>query len=410
MRNNLLLFLLLSGTLFAQTNVKKCEEKFNASIIKAAKKVSIMYEQKVEDAVASGNQNEAEQLMRDLQSHKQKVRDIVKSARYNPKDLPETKPTPETTNFDGNKIIQFKDKALENFIREYLEFGDRPIKISDVRQIEELEVPSYANETVKNISGLKYFASLKKLHLRGQEINNISALKNLKKLKEVDLANNRILDISPLSELPQLINLCLDNNSIRSIKDLRKLPELSSLSVMGCKISDLTPLQYIPKLRIFHITDVNFFDISILNRCENLIVFSAGPCKKISIKSSVKQAGKRIKTMFLSDVKSLSTEFLEEFIELERLSLFNCNLESIDFLKKHKKITYLSLSNNSLKDLSVLKIMYENGCFQNPKGRNNIIELEGNKLNLKVGTKNREIVEFLFFEGVEVKFREGNRY
>lgn len=446
MQKLLPLILTISSSIgLTQTSVRKCEEKFNTSIIKAANKVSNLYEQKIEDAVTAGNQQEAEHLMKELQNHKQKVRNIVKSVRYNPKDLPGrqaiekndefepattkpllqnrqpavgTKTAKQTPKFDENQVITFKDRVLEKVLRQSGKFENKPITVSDVNKITRFGDTLISSSTrhdvkdekpqIRDISDLKYFTALEALDLQYHKICDISVLKELKNLKFVNLTNNRITDLSPLSGLPMLENLYLKYNKPNKLKKLNNVPKLKNFALSHCTNLDLSHLKEFPQLCSLKLSQIKSIDLSFVNDCTKLTTLDIYDSNKVFITKTCSQASKRIRYLNLTNVKLPSKEFIADLKELRYLRLYNCEIKSIDFLKEHKKITYLSLIGNSIDDLAILKTMYENGCFQS----SNDVTICLNSNNLKLGekSKNRQVIDFLVANGVTVHWAVGNRY
>ncbi|MFL0195384.1 leucine-rich repeat domain-containing protein [Clostridium sp. WILCCON 0269] len=138
-------------------------------------------------------------------------------------------------NTNGGEIVTFKDKNLEQAIRNTINKSNGDIYESDVEKITELNAEYYG---VQDISGIEKLLNLQLLNLGGNEISSINVLKNLTNLKQLTLGNNKINDISVLNSLVNLQTLDLSYNRISDISVLKDLPGLQWLALFNNPISD----------------------------------------------------------------------------------------------------------------------------------------------------------------------------
>lgn len=144
-------------------------------------------------------------------------------------------------------VVTFKDKTLEQVIRNKIGKPTGDILKSDVERITEL----YAKNTnISDISGLENLNNLQYLDLSGSKISNISALKDLKKLGGIYLDNTQVSDISALSKLPALLVLSLNNTQVTNISALKNFANsLSTINLKNDKISDVSVLKNFKNLQ-----------------------------------------------------------------------------------------------------------------------------------------------------------------
>jgi len=137
--------------------------------------------------------------------------------------------------------VTFKDKTLEQIIRNKINKPTGDILKSDVEKITDL---SAKNVGISNISGIENLNNLQCLDLSGSKISDINALKDLKKLGEIYLDNTQVSDISALSNLTDLWVLSLNNTQVTDISVLKKFTNsLSTINLKNDKISDVSILK-----------------------------------------------------------------------------------------------------------------------------------------------------------------------
>ena len=156
--------------------------------------------------------------------------------------------------------------------------------------------------TCKNLTSLK----LEKINIEnGMDIEFPTGL------TEVMFKGCRLKNLKRFLMLPNLVSLDVSNNEILDINDLSKLNDLKELSLANNSIQDLTPIK---------------------NLKGNI---------KLNI-SGIKLGG---------DILSLLST-----MQFEELYVANCDLSSLDFLEGHTEIKRLDISNNSIRDIGILKM------------------------------------------------------
>lgn len=156
--------------------------------------------------------------------------------------------------------------------------------------------------TCKNLTSLK----LEKINIEnGMDIEFPTGL------TEVMFKGCRLKNLKRFLMLPNLVSLDVSNNEILDINDLSKFNDLKELSLANNSIQDLTPIK---------------------NLKGNI---------KLNI-SGIKLGG---------DILSLLST-----MQFEELYVANCDLSSLDFLEGHTEIKRLDISNNSIRDIGILKM------------------------------------------------------
>ena len=92
-------------------------------------------------------------------------------------------------NVDINQVINIKDEALKDSIKETLNLSGDDITIGDMYKLKEL---SCSNKWISSLEGLEYAKNLESLDVSNNEIKDLSPLKNLKKLTNLN-ANPQVI-------------------------------------------------------------------------------------------------------------------------------------------------------------------------------------------------------------------------
>ncbi len=168
-------------------------------------------------------------------------------------------------------VVTFKDKNLEQVVREIIKKPIGDIYKSDVEKITELNA---STRNIQDISGIENLTNLKLLHLGINKITDISVLKGLINLELLDLSTNQISDISELKGLTNLQTLYLSYNQINDINALKGLINLKLLDLDKNQISDIRALEGLASLKLLDMYDNQIRDISTLRGLSNLQTLS----------------------------------------------------------------------------------------------------------------------------------------
>ncbi len=152
----------------------------------------------------------------------------------------------------SDSIVTFKDKGLENAVRDALKKTSGDLCRSDVSDITYLNANSKA---IYDISGIENLISLKHLELYSNEISDIAPLSSLTELQILDLNGNKITDISGLKGLVNLTEVDLSYNQISDISTLSGLANLTSIDLYVNRISNISALEGLTNLRYINLKD-----------------------------------------------------------------------------------------------------------------------------------------------------------
>jgi hypothetical protein len=185
------------------------------------------------------------------------------------------------------EMITFKDKNLEQAVRNAANKPTGSLYKSDVQKITKLAV---LGKSISDLSGIENLTSLQQLDLSGDSsqktynyISDLSPLRGLTSLTHLMLNNNNVSDLTPIKGLTNLVYMELNNNDISDLKPLsgltkldrlflnfnkvldisvvNSLTSLTWLCLEGNPISDITPLKGLPGLSRF--TNFNFWNTKV---------------------------------------------------------------------------------------------------------------------------------------------------
>lgn len=297
--------------------------------------------------------------------------------------------------FSSGGIVSFKDKNLEQEIRDYIEKESGNIYQSDIEDITELYMN---NRQIKDLSGIENLTNLKKLNLGNNkisdvsalskltniqklnlgyipyygfempdpevnynEISDISALKNFTNLQELNLGYTKIKDINELKALSNLKKLDLSDNQISDISGivnaLKELANLNDLNLSTNEISDISELSKLTNLKMLSLNSNNISNINTLKGLNNLQTLNLGSNQI----SDISNAANVLKELInLSDLNLSNNQISDigEFNKLTNLKTLYLNhnkISDISALKGFSNLQMLELSNNAISDVSILK-------------------------------------------------------
>lgn len=260
--------------------------------------------------------------------------------------------------------------------------------------------------------------SLKILSLSSNNIKSISPLKNVPNLSSLDLSDNKQLDFKTLPAFKKVKSLSLNYNNINDYSPLLRLPNLIELNLSGAMVSKQFKLPALPKLvrlnlqynqisisdtalfeNLSSFVNLEFIDLSD-NQLENIYPITtyfnfknttAEEKKNAPVFKALKSLNisrNRLQTLYplivYSDLEELyvsgnqlkETNTLAQLVKLKTLSIDNCGLNNIDFIKKLVNLQALYISNNNITDYTPL------------------YELKGLK-QLSVGTVSKKVLQQL---------------
>jgi Leucine-rich repeat (LRR) protein len=155
-------------------------------------------------------------------------------------------------------VVYFRDRNLEDAIRDRIGKYEGDIYYSDVNQIYSLDL---YDKNISDLEGIQFVDGLGNLDIGKNNISDISFLSSLTSLRMLSADINQISDISPISHLVNLDYLDLNTNNIENIDGLNTLTKLRSLCIFNNNIQDISSLSDLISIEnlSIHINSINDF-------------------------------------------------------------------------------------------------------------------------------------------------------
>ena len=268
---------------------------------------------------------------------------------------------------NSGPIVTFKDKNLEQAIRNKINKLTGDLYESNVDKITQLDI-EYSE--IEDIRGIENLINLRMLNLRENKISDISALKNLTNLKQLSLGGNKFSDISVLKNLVNLQILDLgqyynDYNQIGSIDVLKNLTNLKQLNLSGNQFKDISMLKGLVNLESIDLGYNEISDISALKNLTNLKQLNLGNNKVSDISALenlnnlqelnlgyVSSGGNPVPVLKVNYNEISDISALKNLDNLQTLNLGCTKVNDISALSGLSNLQALDLSDNKISDIS----------------------------------------------------------
>lgn len=248
--------------------------------------------------------------------------------------------------------------------------------LTDISEISKLinlyELDLSSSFSLINIDSLHYLKKLQFLNLnKCSLINNILSISNLN-LKYLNLIGcHSLYDIKILPSSLKI--LLLNNTNITDLNFLNNLSNINYLDLSNCvKIYDFKSLSCLDSLNYLNLFNTNFNDTKIIselkiqelyiNNCKyiqsfkylknmislNILSINFNDIEDISFLKSLTS----LKILFINNNKINDFNPIKKLINLEKLYISSNKLpiDNLNFIISLKKIYYLDISNNIIKD------------------------------------------------------------
>ena len=242
------------------------------------------------------------------------------------------------------------------------------------------------NFNLSSVDLLLEMPNLSKLDIKHSYINDIQALSKLENLTYLSLidvqADSPItlcengnyeglyfsnIDIDNFDYLPtckNLTSLKLEKVNIKKGMDIEFPTGLTEVMFKGCGLKNLKRFLMLPNLVSLDVSDNEILDINDLFKFNNL--------KELSLANNSIHDLKPIKNLKGHIKLNISGIKLDKNIlrllskmQFEELYVANCDLSDLDFLEGHKEIKRLDISNNSIRDIGILKMYRKELAYLN---------------------------------------------
>lgn len=191
-----------------------------------------------------------------------------------------------------------------------------------------------------NVEFLADFPHINFLNLSKNKLNHLQGLDRLKKIYFLDISNNPLSDIAAISALTKIISLVANNTLIENISPLQKWDNLRDLNLAKSKKIDFNPLKGINSLKNLSIQQSKEVDWASMDNLQ-------------------------IEELNCWETGNLYSNKMPYLPQLRRLLAQKNKLSELEFILINKKINFLDISNNPIKNINV--------CAQ----MENLIELKG---------------------------------
>jgi len=236
-----------------------------------------------------------------------------------------------------NEIVTFKDKNLENVVRNNINKPNGVIYEKDVKKITSLYG---VGRGIEHLDGIEKLTNLESVYLYGNNISDITSLGSLTKLTCIDIQSNQIKDITPLKNLTNLQELILGSNKIENIDSLKNLVSLQNLNLASNNISDIGSLSELTNLRKLELENYPT-DLS-KNHIKNIDSL----CKLVDLQE-----------LFLYSNEVSNIEPLKDLKNLQKLNLEYNDISDISSLSKLINLQEIYLNDNKISDIDALQNM-----------------------------------------------------
>ena len=242
------------------------------------------------------------------------------------------------------------------------------------------------NFNLLSVEPLLEMPNLSKLEIKDSYINDTQALSKLENLTYLSLINVQAdspislcengnyeglylsnIDIDNFDFLPickNLTSLKLEKINIENGMDIELPTRLTEVMFKGCGLKNLKQFLTLPNLVSLDVSDNEILDINDLFKFNNL--------KELSLANNSIHDLKPIKNLKGHIKLNISGIKLDKNIlrllskmQFEELYVANCDLSDLDFLEGHKEIKRLDISNNSIRDIGILKMYRKELAYLN---------------------------------------------
>lgn len=241
-----------------------------------------------------------------------------------------------------SKLLSEKEKWVRNF--------------SCIRFCKNLKKLYCESAGVRSIKSLKYCKKLECLIMDNNHFSYISDLKYLNHLREVNLSNCNLYHIEPLRNKPDLMLLDISDNHISDISPLKESKKLKNLMTdqrEKAKISDISVLEDKVQLEELDLANHNINDISPLRKLVNLIHLDIGDNPIDETKLHYLSNLNKLEYLGIDYFNLKEIKFISTLINIEELHLAGSQIEDYTPLLPLKKLYYLDIGDNDVKDYSI---------------------------------------------------------
>lgn len=259
-----------------------------------------------------------------------------------------------------NKVV-FKDKGLENDVREMMHRPQGAITEEELARLEILEIYYKMTDT----SILSKFKNVRVLYLRS-DLPDFAFLKDMKYLQNIEFGGSekesaKFTDAVSNTELPYLTSFSTMPIKLNSLDKLvSHLPNLRTLALRSDDVRSLKPISKLADLEHLYIASGNMTDLDTLpqlKQLNNLSLDFKGKGNPAPVLQKVVPQLTKLNRLLLENAHLSSVSFLSNLTQITELGLKQNQIQDISPLKALNNMHYLYLSGNRISDLSALSSM-----------------------------------------------------
>ena len=212
-------------------------------------------------------------------------------------------------------------------------------------------------ESLKSIEQLtdgKENSNIKKFTFNDcKNLESISGIEKFVNLIAVHLKNTKVSDLSPFKNMTEMEDIAISSTAVSDISPLKDLTNITHLYMAKLNLTDISPLSGMSKLKVLDMSENGVSDLSSLSGASDLKRLNCASSKNLTDITGLK--GKNLERFTVSDAPLTSLEGLEGCRDLFYLYIGNCPINDLSMIGKFINLTELHLKDMKTTDYSFLK-------------------------------------------------------
>lgn len=244
---------------------------------------------------------------------------------------------------EDQKVIQIRDKNLENYLKERFELHENE-PITD-KHMESLITLDVSNQGIADLSGMEYAKNIEDIRFNQNMVSDLSPLNGLTKLTTIGANTNRITTLTSLTHMPVLEQLSINENRLTSLRGIEALPSIQNLWISRNQITSLAELYTTNNLRMFEFNSCQITDLSPLINHTRLEEMYGAENRIRRIDEHLDFPNLRLLELgandFESQINANQLQIMNKIAEFERLDTLALSFNGISTIEPLAKLTNL---------------------------------------------------------------------
>lgn len=279
-------------------------------------------------------------------------------------------------------------EAISNNIQEITLRNNYLGKLKPLSMFTNLRRLHFTNDYLRDLGELKLFPKLEELNLTYDQIDSIDFFPEMKSLKMLTLLNNNIKKLYPLKNAPNLVFLDISSNPQVDLRTMPIFKNLNTLYANNVPINEFSPIKHMLELKVLSLSNsvVNnknalpvlphLEKLTLQNNqivCHDTALFDrlASYCSLTYLNLADNQMSDLYPLTSYYDVKKTWAErsrLLPRILSLKSLDVSRNNFHSIYPLLQYKNLEELYVDGNTLTDVismesfTKLRLLSMNNC------------------------------------------------